>query len=180
MEHKDKQPSVAKGILPSSVLTPSDVHNLRRQLDDMSEFMRQAEIRKAGSALQLPRISHNLNELAKDNNLNLLHAEDRKVLLTFLDELKASAPVVHISFSSDPSGDLLEKIADWFRRNIHPQTLIQVGLQPSIAAGCVIRTQNKIFDFTLRKHFLEQRPTLIKRLDEIIKQTSATPKPEAS
>ena len=72
--------------------------------------------------------------------------------------------MIHISFAADPSAAFTDKIVAWFRENIHPFVLIQVGLQPTIAAGCVVRTANHSFDFSLRQHFTKQRQLLIDKL----------------
>ena len=68
---------------------------------------------------------------------------------------------MHISFAADPSASFTEKIVAWFRENIHPNILVQIGLQPNIAAGCVVRTANKIFDFSLRENFNQSQQSLI-------------------
>jgi F0F1-type ATP synthase delta subunit len=51
----------------------------------------------------------------------------------------------------------------WLRANIHPQALVQVGLQPNIAAGCVVRTANKQFDLSLRQSFAKHKDLLIEQ-----------------
>jgi F0F1-type ATP synthase delta subunit len=67
-----------------------------------------------------------------------------------------NAPSFHVSFAVEPSPRALEKILVWLRENIHPQVLVQVGLQPAIAAGCVMRAANKVFDMSLRSNLKEQ------------------------
>jgi F0F1-type ATP synthase delta subunit len=64
--------------------------------------------------------------------------------------------VLHISFASEPTPKSVEPILEWMRNQIHPQTLLQVGLAPSIAAGCVLRTPNKFFDMSIRNHLQKQ------------------------
>ena len=48
----------------------------------------------------------------------------------------------------------------WLRREIHPLVLMTVGLQPNIGAGCIVRTTNKYFDFSLRQDFANKRDLL--------------------
>ncbi len=160
---------VARGLLPPIVVTPTDVIDLRREVEALDEFMHQTSLRRGGQAMSIPKLSHSLEEVVKLNNLNLLNTTDRQQLLTFLKELKDSAPVVHISFAADPSSAFMAKIIGWFRENAHPQALIQIGLQPSIAAGCMVRTENKVFDFSLRKRFEEKRQILMDKLNESFK-----------
>src|SRR5258708_21999925 len=102
-----------------------------------------------------------LDELASGNGLNLLDEATRKYLVVFLEDITAHAPVIHISFAADPSSAFLQKLVLWFRQNIHPSILIRVGLQPNIAAGCVLRTTNKYFDLSLRKTLLQHQAELV-------------------
>jgi len=38
-------------------------------------------------------------------------------------------------------------------------------LQPTIAAGCIVRTPNKVFDFSLRERFADAEGLLLQALD---------------
>lgn len=143
--------------LPNSIISKVDVGRLRRELNAIDDFVSQSKIRKAGQQPTLPRTSLNLEELAKSNNLNLLIDDNRKKLDSTLYNLYLHAPVIHMSFASDPTPSFLKKIISWLRSEIHPNILLQTGLQPSIAAGCIIQTNNKYFDLSLRKHFESKR-----------------------
>jgi F0F1-type ATP synthase delta subunit len=101
--------------------------------------------------------------LAEDNQLNLLEEAARKQLKSQLDDLMKRAPQLHISFATDPQPKVVEEILNWLRSNVHPETLLIIGLQPSIAAGCMLRTPNKIFDMSLRQH-LENQESFLKKL----------------
>lgn len=152
--------------LPVAVVTLVDVSRLRRELADIDEFMLQATVRKAGTQPPLPRTSHNLDETAAYNKLNLLQAADRKQLAGYLEALRQTAPSLHMSFAADPSPAFQKKLITWLRNEIHPQLLLQIGLQPSIAAGCIVRTPNKYFDLSLRKHFDQHKQVLLDKLAE--------------
>ena len=52
----------------------------------------------------------------------------------------------------------------WLRREIHPVVLLTVGLQPSIGAGCIVRSTNKQFDFSLREDFLKKHDLLMAKI----------------
>jgi F0F1-type ATP synthase delta subunit len=153
--------------LPLAVVTVVDASRLRRELSEIDEFILQNSVRQAGTQPALPKTSHNLEETATKNGLNLLQAADRKQLAQQLDSLKKTAPILHMSFAADPSVAFQKKLITWLRNNIHPQLLLQIGLQPSIAAGCVIRTRNKYLDLSLRKHFDKNRQILLDKLAEI-------------
>jgi len=152
--------------LPLGVVTIVDLSRLEQELASLEDFGLQSEIREAGKQPKLPKTSHGLEELASENGFNLLLREDCQQLIKLLKDLKDQAPVIHLSFASDPTPVFLSKIISWFRSQIHPHILLQVGLQPSIAAGCVLRTTNKYFDFSLRKHFEQKHQMLIDELAE--------------
>jgi F0F1-type ATP synthase delta subunit len=153
-------------MLPSMVVGPSDLARLRRELEALEEFLRQAALRKTGESMKLPRTSRLLDEIAQLNKLNLLQQIDRTALGSALEKLRTKAPVVHISFAVDPSAAFMDKLVVWFRQNIHPFVLLQVGLQPTIAAGCIVRTTNRQFDLSLRQHFAKSKHILLQQLRE--------------
>ncbi len=167
MEHKaaTTQPATAFS-LPTTVITLIDLGRLQRELEAVELFMAQASIRAAGTNMVLPRTTKNLELTCSQNKLNLLTASDRQKLGEELKLVRAKAPKVHISFAADPSAAFLGRVVTWFRTTVHPLTILQVGLQPTIAAGCVIRTSNKYFDLSLRKDFDRQTEFLTKVLHE--------------
>ena len=152
--------------LPLSVITIIDLGRLERELASIDDFSLQSAIRDAGKQPKLPKISRNLEQMANLNDFNLLIDEDRKKMTILLKALREQAPIVHMSFASDPNLAFLTKIITWFRAEIQPHILLQIGLQPSIAAGCIVRTSNKYFDFSLRKHFAQNHQKLIEQLAE--------------
>ena len=153
--------------LPLSIVSQGDVSRLKRELEALDEYIKQANLRKPGTPLKtLPKESVVLSEFAELNKLNLLTDNDRSRAITFASELNDNAPVVHISFAADPSAMFMNKITAWFRQNINNLILVNVGLEPSIAVGCTLRTDNKFHDFSLRKHFESQRPFLLSKLKE--------------
>ncbi len=169
-------------ILPLSVVTRSDVSRSLRELVAIDDFFHQASVRGSKDQ-QMPTVSRVLDGLATANGLNLLQPQDRDRLKQFLTRLKANAPVVHMSFPSEASGPFLAKILEWFRREAHPHTVLHVGLQPELAAGCLVRTTNKMFDFSFRKRFEQSKQKLIAALEaagkEVAEQAAAQPAPEA-
>lgn len=130
----------------------------------LDDFMHQAGLRTGGKAVKMPPVSRLLENLARDNGLNLLKKTDRDRLLKFVVLLQQKAPVIHISLASEPSAAALGKLLQWMRVNIHPQVLVSIGVQPAIAAGCLVRTANREFDFSLRKSLEVQSALLIKNI----------------
>ncbi len=158
MDHNAPAPTLQ---LPVQVVGPVDLSRLTREVEAISDFLTQTAIRSPGTTMKLPRTSRLLDEFATVNKLNLLKPEDCKQATEFLGLLKKRAPVIHISFASDPSANFTIKLVTWLRTNIHPGLLLRIGLEPSIAAGCMVRTSNHQFDFSLRRHFANNNKLLI-------------------
>ncbi len=153
--------------LPTSLITQGDISRTLRELKNLDEFIKQAQLRQTGATVErLPKTSKGLNDFATLNHLNLLKESDRVQSLNFLTNLTKNAPVVHISFATDPSVSFMIKIIAWFRDNINQLIVLDIGLEPAIAAGCTIRTDNRFHDFSLRHHFDDQRSFLLSKLRE--------------
>lgn len=163
MEHE--QSGRQAFTLPTLVSSPSDISRVRRELEALDNYLEAQRLREPGTPMDhLPKLSRMLNELTEINNLNLLHHTVRRELEEYLDKVRTEAPVIHVSFASDPSSSSMQKIVEWLRQNIRPDVLVHVGLQPGIVAGCVVRTTNRYFDFSLRKHLQDQAPFLLDAL----------------
>lgn len=154
-------------ILPLSVVTRSDVSRSLRELKKLDEYFHQASVRGGTPATSVPALSRTLDGLASANQLNLLHAEARTALISFLTSLRAHAPVVHMSFPSEPSPTFLARILEWFRSEVNPSVVLHIGLQPELVAGCLVRTTNKMFDFSFRRRFEESKSKLITSLEAL-------------
>ncbi len=150
--------------LPTAVTGRMDVGRLAREVEALDNFLEQANVRKPGTAIQMPKTSRILDEILEHNKINALVDADRQRLLNFLITVRAKAPILHMSFSADPSPIFTQKLVVWLRENIHPLVLIQIGLQPNIGAGCVIRSTNKYFDLSLRQHFAKQQELLMLKI----------------
>lgn len=165
-------------VLPVGITGRADVGRLYNEVQLIDNYVRQEMIRAPETNVALPRISRLCNEIIVVNKLNLLQETDRVRLIAFLESLKDKAPTLHMSFSVDPSTLFITKLVTWLRREIHPLVLLQVGLQPNIGAGAIVRTTNKYFDFSLRQRFKDRRSQLIDLLRSADRVREADPKPK--
>lgn len=153
--------------LPPEVTGVADIMRLRRELETLGEYLHQAALRHTPeNTVHLPKTSRILNEVIEANKLDILHREQYEQTMAFVAAIEERAPRIHLAFSTDPSASFMVQIVQWFRANVHPDILLQVGLQPNLAAGCVVRTTNKQFDMSLRRHFEKTRAVLIQKLEE--------------
>lgn len=161
-------------ILPTNVTGRMDVGRLVREVEALDNFLEQASVRQPGTPMKMPKTSKLLDEMLESNKINALVEEDRKRLLNFLITVRAKAPVLHISFSADPSPVFSQKLVTWLRQNIHPLVLLQIGKQPNIGAGCVVRTTNKYFDLSLKQHFAKQQALLMSKIHGVTSGVSSS------
>lgn len=160
------EPTTAPSFdLPHSIVSPSDVSKLRHELEKLEDFLTQERLRHAEHPAELPRNSDRLNDLAQRAEVDITKVENCQQLRQKLEIVTKGAPQIHISFATDPSDAFIAQIIDWFRKNIHPQLLLNVGLQPSIAAGFVMRTSSHYFDCSLRKHFTDKKQMLVDAIE---------------
>ena len=150
--------------LPVLVFGRAELRRLGREIEALESYFERAKIREAGQPVQMPKVSRMLEGYAGENGCNLLVEQDRERLQTFLKQLDEKAPVMHLSFATDPSSAFVAKLVAWMRVHIHPYILLQLGLQPGVTAGCVARVNSKMFDLSLREFFRKQRPLLIQEL----------------
>lgn len=154
-----------KFVLPLTVVGPADVNRLQLELEALEDHLRQQT--QTEQVPKLPKMSRMLDSLAEHNTADLLQQADRDRLEAFLKALQQHAPTIHISFAAEPSAVFTQKVLTWLRGNISSYILLQIGLQPTIAAGCVVRTTNKIFDMSLRQYLSDSRHLLVEALHNL-------------
>lgn len=167
----------SKFALPPAVVTPSDLGRLSRELEHIEGSLQKLKVRSPEDTIRLPALTRQMEKLVTLNKFNLLHPGDRHALKTFLSSIKKDAPVMHISFSSEPTPVFLEQLLSWIRREINPLALLTIGLQPAIGAGCIVRTTNKYFDLSLRQTFVDKRQLLLEQIIPPVPATLPPPQP---
>lgn len=149
--------------LTDIVVTPLELGKIQREIFALDEFL-SADNHGKSSGSSLPYTSPLLQNLVKAAKLNLLKVDERNQFMQQLQFVRRTAPVIQISFGSEPTKQALRVLVRWFRENGHPNTLISPGVQPALAGGCVVRTSTKTFDFSLQKLFKNTRNELAQKL----------------
>lgn len=152
--------------LPGSVASRRDVIRLHREVRIFYDSVEQSIMRHE-NPIKYPGISENLRAIALENQIDLKDTKKCQILIDKLDVIKDKAPSVHISFPTEPTPEIMQKLVEWFRAEINPHIVIQVGMQPTIAAGIILRTPNKQFDFSLRKHLYQNRHKLTEAINNV-------------
>jgi len=153
--------------LPSSIMGINEVNQALREIDLIEDQAMQRRIYQAeisSSTAGVLSVSNSLSELAASNGLDLDDGAMRSKLKGILGDVKKHAPVIHVGLARESTNAELMPIVDWMRSNLHPNTLLHVGLQPDIIGGCTIRTPNRYYDFSLKRHFETARIALLTKI----------------
>lgn len=160
----------SNAMLPVYIIGKPQLSAILREIQYMDDVMHQNNLTDSISAvasMHATTSNRGLNELAQSRGYRLDSSNDRQQLARDVQSLIASSPEYHISFASEPPIRKLKQLVQWLRENVHPQLLVQVGLQPLITAGCVIRTNNSVIDLSLRRSFDEALPVLLREVQTL-------------
>ena len=155
--------------LPPSVVSKIDVSRLVSELERVDNDLTTAAVRaRIGEQEQSqPAVSGQLTDFLRQNELTLDESRGRSELIKQLRLLKDNVPVIHMTFAVAADPDSLGQLAQWLRSSVHPQAVIEVGLQPALIAGVYLRTPNHVHDFSLRAMLAGGHDVLVKELETL-------------
>jgi F0F1-type ATP synthase delta subunit len=157
-------PSSSHHTLPASLISKADLMRLVREIGALDDQFSQQELqqRAQGNSTQSSvLISNGLRQVADNLRLDIATHSGRLNAKEAITGYLEKAPLFHISFASEPPVDQLQRIVEWLRQNIHGLAVVQTVVQPAIIAGCIIRSSNKVFDFSVRESFKVAAPQLL-------------------
>ena len=165
--------------LPMVIATKADLVNVLRNLEEVLDTYVENSVRSQEGVDFISRsdVSSNLAALVQANQLKV-EVATLKALQTWLTRLKDHAPMVRFTFASDPTPEFLGQIVSWLRQSSGQFVLIRYGIQPAIAAGCLLYTPAHRYDFSLRSKILKNGPVFARIVSAINKPV--TPSPQSS
>lgn len=84
--------------------------------------------------------------------------ESLEALVAHLKGLKL--PQVHVMLAALPNRAQREALVNWFRANTTPHLLLSFVADRNLGGGLVVRTPNRVFDFTWKQELLASRDKL--------------------
>lgn len=164
-----KVKTAADFVLPPSVVSKIDVSRLVSEAEQVDSALTAAMVRAKAGAEQVaqPVLSTELDEFLKQNELNLTGGKQWSELVAQLRLLKDTVPVIHMTFAVPADRTSLQELTQWVRTSVHPQAVIEVGLQPALVAGVYLRTPNHVHDLSLRSLLTAQHDVLVKDLEAL-------------
>lgn len=154
---------------PTSLVTQSDLRRLINELESVDGELVSRNIKNGVGLDQSDDLllSRQLEDFLQLNQIDLGDPHGRSQLIAELRRAKDEAPVVHMTFATSASHDVLSELAGWVRSSIHPQAVMTIGLQPELIGGVFIRTTNKVFDFSIKSRLAEGRKVVVEELEAI-------------
>lgn len=93
---------------------------------------------------------------------------------TYLDEVArdlaamvTQAPVVHITLAAAPGPTLKHELVRWFRDACGSQVLVAFRVTPDIAGGMIVRTTNRIHDFSFRNLLTAEPAKFVEAVERV-------------
>lgn len=155
--------------LPDGVLRRVDIARLVREAENIENSTVAAAVRTRVTKVQKRRspLSDQLAEFLEVNSLEVSTSRQRSKLVTELRKLKDTAPVVHLTFASVADIESIKKVVAWLRTQVHPQIVVDVGLQPDLIGGVYVRTTNRVHDLSIRARLSASRGVIKQQLEEL-------------
>lgn len=156
-------------VLPPQVTTRADVSRLMSEFERVDNQLTTAVVHaKTGAApTQAPNLSRQLTDFLVQNKLDVKNDHARTELVKQLKLLKDNVPVIHMTFAVEADPESLTELVKWLRDSIHPQAVIDVGLQPALVAGVYVRTPNHVHDLSMRAALKSGHEIIAKDLEAL-------------
>jgi hypothetical protein len=144
--------------LPTSIDTPQSLEAVRYDMEQLRAWLSDSVIkRKAGAKLNPEPSRTPQTEEALTSWLN-----GRPPTITKLSELIADLRelhpvIVHITLVTMPGTSMRQQIVMWLRTNCRADVLVGFSADRTIGGGIIIRTPNRIFDYSFRQRLSEGR-----------------------
>lgn len=152
--------------LPSSIVSKADISRLVREFEALDSTLTTKKVKnKVGVENgDIPAISPQLQAFFDANPLDLEDTGVRSAYVKQLRLLKDKVRVMNMTFAVITDPQSLEELTVWLRQSVHPQTVIEAHLQPALVAGVYLRSQNHVFDLSVRNALKAKRGELEKEL----------------
>lgn len=156
-------------VLPPSLVSKVDVSRLVGEFEALDNAYTSKSVRKkaAASDESMPALSPQLTDFLDQNPVDLENAAVRSAYSKQLKLLKNNLKVMNMTFAVVADPESLQKLSAWARQSIHPQTVIDAHFQPALVAGVYLRSQNHVFDFSVRNALKSKRSELKNELEAL-------------
>ncbi|GAC1369237.1 MAG: hypothetical protein NVSMB39_0830 [Candidatus Saccharimonadales bacterium] len=152
--------------LPSAIYSPALLESVIYDIQFYLDWRRQNEIRKKVGAKPKDEPTHSAETVLVIEAWLAGKKPTVESMDKLLEYLKAlDLPQVHIMVAALPNRSQRETLANWFRTNVSPNVLVSFVADRNLGGGLVVRTPNRVFDFSWKQQLLAGHA----KLPEILK-----------
>jgi G3E family GTPase len=166
-------------LLPMTVTGHAHLAKLVRELETVENDLESQKAHSRDQTPTIPPMSQALADVIELNKVDITKTQQRMQLKSRLGYTKDRAPTMHFTFAVQADPESLQQLAEYVRREIHPQALISVGLQPELVGGVYLRTPNHVHDFSLKQRLHDQRGLISQALEQLRSRAGAVQAPPA-
>jgi len=153
--------ATAEFELPGAVYSPQLLESVIFDIQTYLDWYRQNQIRLKVGAKPKGEPNHSdetvltIEAWLKGKSPTL---ESLQSLLEHLRQL--DLPEVHVMLAALPNRTQRQQLVDWFRNNATPKVLLSFVADRNLGGGIVVRTPNRVFDFTWKQELAAGRDKL--------------------
>ncbi len=137
--------------LPNQIINISQIYQIIGYIDESLSSKQKIETsKKVGIKGYIDQIE--LPEMMQCFFSDKISWYDLSDLRDQLDELVKTAPIATITLSGIPNTDLKMKLTSWFRA-LNPYILLEIIVDQSIIGGCIVKTERRELDLSMRSSF---------------------------
>ena len=151
--------------LTNSLVGPDDLQLVELEVGRMIDLRREQAIHKLGKTPVL-EISPALQDLLP-SKARLPEVSELEDLKQWLIDTRTKGPVVYFALSALPGDKLTIELVEWFREQIHPQTMLVIEYNRGLAGGFALRLGGKIYDFSFRHALLANSGAMVKAMRNV-------------
>ena len=141
--------------LPQAIYSPALLESVIYDIQYYLDWRRQNEIRKKVGAKPKDEPTHSAETVIVIEAWMEGKKPTVESLERLLEHLKnLHLPEVHIMLAALPNRGQRETLANWFRNNVTPDVLISFVADRNLGGGIVVRTPNRVFDFSWKQQLL--------------------------
>ena len=148
----------------SSQLVEAVIYDIELYLD----WYRQAKIQKKVGAHTTEEPTHSAETVLVIEAWLAGRPATVEVLEELLNHLRTlKLPQVHIMLAALPNRAQREALVTWFRSNVTPHLLVSFVADRNLGGGLVVRTPNRVFDYTWKQQLVAGRGKLAEILHRV-------------
>lgn len=160
-------------VLPVSVSGRVQLARLAREVEALENDFESQKARNTSPVPKIPVMSQPLVDCIELNKVDISNGQARMRLKKALINAKDKAPIMHFTFATEADPRSIRQLVTYVRKEIHPQALISIGLQPALVGGAYLRTPNQVHDFSLKARLHDKRSLIVDALAAGIEKAQA-------